>query len=232
MHIEGEPVIAFCYIGRSGDENNVCFLTRENLFVRYKKRLTSFNNNSIKEITFEHKLLLFPMVTGGIMAPLSIHALLNSFMNPWLMLSTMIAGLFLMYIGWEGTSTMTVSTNVKDYYFFIKNITPNLISFADYANVFIADNEHGKKFYFLMKRSEWEQTKASGIFKQPQPLLLYNWSDMAGKSHPADQILLAIDPVEADINISFITHPNKDKLRPVISHNIPVEHIMEVKDQI
>lgn len=231
MHVEGEPIVAICYIGRSGDENNVCFLSRENLFIRYKKKLNRFDNESIKEITFEHKLLLFPLVAGGIIAPLSIHAMLNSFINPWLVLIMMIFGLFLMYIGWEGTSTITIRTNVKDYFFFIKTITPNLKSFAEYVNFFIADNEHAKKFYFLMEKAEWEQAKASGTLQLTQPMLLYSWRELADQTIPADHVVLAIDPVDAGVQISFVTHPNKDKLRPVISHDVPVHHIVTVKDQ-
>lgn len=230
MYIEGEPVLAFCYINKQGDEDNMCYLSKEKLFVRYKKKLYVFLNENVQGISFDSKMFLFPLVIGGIITPLSIHAILNTFVNPWLLLILMIIGLFLMYYGWEGSVAMTIKTRVQEHYFFIKSTTPNLEAFSEYVEFFISDDEKGRKFYFVMNINDWAEFKGQGNVKTDQPLLLLNWKDARQIALGQDRVLLAVDPTENDIPISFVTTSNKKKLQPVISDNIPVHLIMEVTD--
>lgn len=230
MYIEGEPVLAFCYIHKQGDEDNMCYLSKEKLFIRYKKKLHVFLNENVQEISFESKFFLFPLVIGGIITPLSIHALLHTFINPWLLLIVMVMGLFLMYYGWEGSVAMTIKTKVHDHYFFIRSTTPNLEAFSEYVRFFISNDEKERKFYFIENIEVWEETKRQDNLKMDQPLLLYNWSDVRQIPLKPEQVLLAVDPIENDIPISFVTTSNKRKLQPVITDNIPVHLIKEVTD--
>lgn len=229
MHIEGEPVVALCYIKKAGDTRNVCYLTRENLFVRFKNKLTTFSNNNILGITFEHKILLLPLITGGIITPLSIHALLHSYTNPWLLLSLMIIGLILMYFGWEGSSTITVKNSVKDYDFFIKQPTANLRAFAEFVQHYISADEKGRMFYFSKTTAEWVLLKAQEFMTIDEPLILKNWREINEQNHATENVILGIDPIASDIEVKFVQNAEK-VLQPTITQDLPVRYIHEVKN--
>lgn len=229
MFVEGEAVLAFCYIGKEGDDKNICYLTKENLLIRYKSRLSKFSHSEIQGMSFEHKILLFPLILGGIITPLSIHGLLNTFLNPWLLLTCMVSGLFLMYYGWDGSSTMTVKTKIKDYDFFIRQPSSNLKAFAEYVQHYISDDVNARRFYFIINKNEWTNTKAAGLLNVKQPIHLYNWRDIHRERRNGDNIILAVDPTENDIQITFQKTSDNKNLQPVISKNIPIGDIHEVK---
>lgn len=229
MHIEGEPVIAYGYIKKNGDDNNVCYLSKERLFIRYKKRMTSFDNESIKGISFEHRLLLFPLVAGGIMTPLSIHALLHAYGDPWILLSLMVLGLLLMYYGWEGSSTMTIQTPIKDYDYFIHKPSANLKAFAEFVQHYISDDERARMFYFTMSKHEWANIRDGEMMNIKGPLRLSNWKEICQQKPEKDLIILGIDPVPS--NIRIVMKQAGEVLQPVIEDNIPVEHIRVLSGQ-
>ncbi|UII32503.1 hypothetical protein LVD17_01450 [Fulvivirga ulvae] len=228
MFVEGEAVLAFCYIGKNGDNKNVCYLTKENLLIRYRNRLESFNHEAINSISFEHKILLFPLVIGGIITPLSVHGLLNTFINPWILLISMVSGLFLMYYGWEGSSTMTIKTKVKDYDFFIRQVSANLKAFAEYVQHYISDDVGARRFYFIVNKTIWENTKESGLFRISQPLNLFSWKEVRHVNLTEEEVILAIDPTESDFQISFAQSPDKKGLQPQVTNSLPAGDIHEV----
>ncbi|GAA0893176.1 hypothetical protein GCM10009122_28550 [Fulvivirga kasyanovii] len=228
MYVEGQAVLAFCYIGKNGDEKNICYLTKDNLLIKYKNRLESFDHEAIHGISFEHKMLLFPLVLGGIITPLSIHGLLNTYINPWLLLISMVTGLFLMYYGWEGSSSMTIKTKVKDYDFFIRQVSTNLKAFAGYVQHYISDDVNARRFYFITDKAGWENSKGNELFKATKPVDLYNWEEIRQVKVPAGNVILAVDPTESDVQISFIQSSDKKKLQPQIANSFPVADIHEV----
>lgn len=227
MHIEGEPVVALCYINKKGDDKNVCYLTKYNLFIRYKNRLNSFENNNIKGISFEHKILLLPLISGGIITPLSIHGLLHSYTSPWLLLSLMIAGLILMYYGWLGSSTITIKNNVKDYDFFIQQPTANLKAFAEFVQHYISDDEKGRMFYFHLDRADWANIKQQDYLKISDPIILQNWKEIKLQPPDPSKVILGIDPIADNVQVEFTQQSGKE-LQATVKQDIPVQYIREL----
>ncbi|MBL6448671.1 hypothetical protein JMN32_20330 [Fulvivirga sp. 29W222] len=228
MFVEGEAVLAFCYIGKDGDNKNICYLTKKNLLIKHKNRLESFNHEMIKGISFEHKILLLPLVVGGIITPLSIHGLLNTFINPWVLLISMVMGLLFMYYGWEGSSTITIKTKVKDYDFFIRQTSVNLKAFAEYVQHYISDDINARRFYFITNKPEWSNAKESQVFKISKPVALHNWKEVRQMKLSAEKVILAVDPTENDIQISFKQSSDKKILHPQLTNSLPATDIHEV----
>lgn len=220
--------MAFCYLGKEGDNKNMCYLTKENLLIRYKDKVEPFSHDAIMGISFEHKILLFPLITGGIITPLSIHGLLNTFMNPWALLISMVAGLLLMYYGWEGSSTMTIKTKVKDYDFFIRQASANLKAFAAYVQHYISDDVNARRFYFTTDKAAWHSAKTNELFEVTQPITLYDWKEARQIKLSPDQVILAVDPIESNVQISFKQSSDQKKLQPLIAKSFPVRDIHEV----
>ena len=146
--------MASCYLQKAGDENNACYLSETRLFIRRSGKLDSFLLEDIKKIDFQDKLMMFPMILGGIISPLSLIALFNDVFSPWLTMGSFIGGLFLLYYGYEGGNTLTVTTNVKEFDFFIKSSTKNLKSFISFVSRYRASNAP-PAYYVLILEKEW-----------------------------------------------------------------------------
>lgn len=220
MHINKEAIIATSYIGKEGNENNRCYLSKESLFVRYKGKLEKFDLQEISDIRFKHKLFLMPIVVGGIIAPLCLLALVKAIGNPWLVLSGLVAGLLFIYYGYEGSPTLSILTRVKEYDFFIKKTTPNLLAFTKYARQIFKFGESGALFYLNLSAEDLLQLQDSGKIKiaDHTPLLYY---DEALRSQKP---LQAIDVMQSHIRFQLI--PKEGRLIPTISGTISKEDIL------
>lgn len=205
MHLEDEAIIAMSYIARDGDEKNKCFLSKNNLFIRHRGRLEKYDLPSIKDIQFKHKMLLFPMIAGGVIAPLSALALLNDYGNPWALLTMLILGLLTLYYGYEGSPALSITTNVKEYDYFISRPTPNLFAFAKYARQLYKFSDKGRLFYFRLSDEQLETLEANDQVHITDPIqLLYFEETQLVKDR-----LFGVDPVNSPNNVKLITRENK-----------------------
>jgi len=220
MHINQQPIIATSFIAKDGDEKNQCYLSKKTLFVRYRNRLESFELSSISDIQFKHKLLLFPLIAGGIIAPLCFLALLKGIGNPWLILSGLVLGLLMAYYGYEGSPTLSITTRVKEFDFFIKNPTPNLFAFSKYARQIFKNGEKGSLFYFEPTNEQLNSLEnQSTISFEKETTLLY-----LDETKPEQQYL-AVDPLEVPSNFRLINKENK--VIPIIQGQISSEYIID-----
>jgi len=216
MHINDEAIIATSYIAKDGDNNNRCFLSKNTLFVKYRGKMEHYSLESVSDIQFKHKLILFPLIAGGVIAPLCLLALLNSIGNPWLLLSGMVAGLLMIYYGYEGTPTLSINSKIKEYDFFIKKPTPNLLAFVKYVRQIYTFGPDGY-FFYLDKLPKKE--KDSYFFEHATKLLYYE-----------DQLKLAscfkIDPLQVAENFTLKSIDNT--ITPVLIGKVNAEYITPV----
>lgn len=220
MHINDQPIIASAYIDLAGDEKNRCFLSKESIFVRYKNRLESFQLESIKSIGFTKKMFLLPTVIGGIIAPLSILALMRAIGNPWLVLSCLVAGLLLIYYGYEGSPALTITTNVKAFDFFIKRPTPPLKAFIRFSRQLIYFQDKGYFFYIKLTEEElnnWNSLKALK-FDKPKPLFYFEEINFRKAVN-----IFRLDPLAIGANLKFEEEDNI--LKPYLTGSIKSEDI-------
>ena len=221
MHIENEAIIATAYIGRQGDEKNQCFLSRDKLFIKYRGKITSFDLSEVKDLLFGHKMLLFPVVVGGIIAPLCLLALIRDFGNVWVVLSGAIAGLLLAYYGYEGSPTLTIVTKIKEFDFFIKGPTPNLKAFFKYGRQIIFFKEKGVLLYFQLPDEQIFLLKESGHLSISEPIpLLYYEETLKNRQG----VFLAIDPTLSGGHIAPVKVD--DHIVPHLKGDIKEEDIL------
>ncbi|MTI22168.1 hypothetical protein E1176_14145 [Fulvivirga sp. RKSG066] len=219
MHINQEPIIATSYIARLGDEKNRCFLSKKSLFIKYKGRLEQFDLSDIQELNFKHKLLLLPLILGGILAPFALLALLKDLGNPWLLLSGMVLGILLIYYGYDGTPTLSIATKVKEFDFFIKKPTPNLLAFSKYARQIFTFGEKGSFFYLKVTNdlAEEHESKAQLTFSDQCRLSYYD--EVFRKKNE----YFVFDPLLLGKHFELMTE--EDKIVPVISGTVSGEYI-------
>ncbi|MBL3656399.1 hypothetical protein [Fulvivirga sediminis] len=226
MHIGDESVIAFCYLRKAKDMKNACFLSKNHLFVKEKGILSPFSLESIQEISFGHRLILLPLVIGGILTPLSLHALFHHYFNVWLLFSLAFIGVLLIYYGVQGTKVLTIHTSIKNYDFFIPSPTVHLKSFSSYVRTFIRNKEALDFYYFVYPKHQWVNAQKNGEFIPDEPIRLYFNYQMKQLQIRPDEVILSFPNGSAQV--SFLSSSNNEELEPVIHHKIPLEYIKEV----
>ncbi len=146
MHIDDEPIIAQCPLEHNKN-TKMCYLSYEKLIIN-TGRIHSFELDHILQIDFKRKLLLLPLISGGVLAPLALIALLNDLFHIWVMLILFMSGALLIYYGFEGRNTLSIKTNLKEFDFFINSASQNLQAFVRFT--FKIKREQGDPKYFLV----------------------------------------------------------------------------------
>lgn len=209
---EFEESIAIAYLQQAEDQENKCMLTSQRLMVVYRGNLSSFERHHIKNLSFNERRLLLPLVIGGIMAPLSLLAIFLNLYNPWPLMFILFLGLALFYLGWQQHPVFTVTDSVKDHDFFLKNISPNLSAFVTFARQLIFQGE--SLLFYTLPLEEWQaavgqEEISPEMLREKDFLLLMSRQQLARwrqqKRSIAAYIILHIDPLKIKANIRYET---------------------------
>lgn len=207
-----EEIIAFCYLQQIKDEKNKCLLTSERLVVICRGKITRFDLEQIKEVSFNQRRWLLPLIAGGITASFSLLALFLNLYNPWPLFILFLIAALTFYWGWMHHPVFTIQDKVKEHDFPLPYISSNLRSFVSFTNQYL---HHGNEMiYHVAKAEDWafaqenkryetaslkqegfihgstqdqlNRLKQSGIFSQDQP-----W------------VLLVIDPLKVHSELRY-----------------------------
>ncbi|QSE96977.1 hypothetical protein [Fulvivirga lutea] len=212
---------AKCYLGEEGDENNSCFISNESLTVIKNSKKNTFPLEWVKQVYFKEKIFLIPIVFGGISASLSALALFQYYFNPWLMLSILFASTLVVYYGIQGGTALVVVTPIKEYDFFLKQVSDNLKAFVAYITATISGIETS---YFIELTEEQEKTiQEKSELQLPEngfPL-----STSKRKSHSAVFQILFDEPT---FEIRY-QKDNGGQLSPVIFGTLKMESLRKIE---
>ncbi|MDH5476575.1 MAG: hypothetical protein OEX22_12835 [Cyclobacteriaceae bacterium] len=167
--------IALCYLGQMNDEKNVCHLYSDHLSIIYKGKRHYFNRNSLREVRINHKKLLFPLISGGIIGTFFLISAFNFSINIWISLTLSCLGFISFYLGWNGTSTFSVTDSVKEYDFFLYQISKPLTAFSQFINEYIISRNPEESIYFYLPFSveEWGKSTHQSEIKISKKTYLY-----------------------------------------------------------
>ncbi len=157
-----EKTIAIVYLHRAEDQDNKCMLTSERLIVVYRGRPYSFERQHIRDLYFSWRRLLFPLVAGGISAPLSLLAIFMNLYNPWPLMFIFFLGLALFYLGLQQHPVLTIKDTVKEHDFFLREKTPNLKEFLSFARQVIFSG--GNIMSLAVPLEHWQAVEHQAVF--------------------------------------------------------------------
>ena len=213
MFVDNEPIIAQCPLD-TGSSTRLCLLSYEKLIVKERKRTHTFELAEVQNIEIKKKLLLLPLISGGVLAPLSLIAIFNDLLNLWVMLLAFMIGVLLIYYGVEGRFSLSILTNLKEYDFFINSPNKNIKAFIQFVLKRILNRE--VIYYLALSDEEWKSAQVSGYleFKHPKEL---RETSAATDSH----IILKLEPLKVDISVNYIPGADTD-LVPAIQGKFPL----------
>lgn len=212
-------LLAKCYIKEENDDRNYCLLTESTLLIKHKGKMETFFIHWVKDIVFQKRIFLIPIVFGGIAAALAGVGLFQYYLNPWFMLALLFCSSLVIYYGIQGSMSMTIVTPIKEYDFFISSVSDNLKAFAAYTISTIQGSE--VSFYFNLNKEEFERAEEIGyVSPKDGGLKLF-----LTKGPIAEQeFLFQIDTKDLPFEIKFKSSENGE-LEPYIFDKIPLTHI-------
>jgi len=225
-----EQIKAFCYLGKSDDAQNKILLGDHELIIIQKGKSHQFELNLIKEINFNDRKLLLPLVAGGILAPLSFIGIIENSLDPWLLLIIFFVGLISFYYGWRGITTITIDIFFNEQDFPLHQISQNLRVFVDFINSLLPANKDLKKkesmIYHLALKKSWKKQLKEGYYK-PDSLHKQgfihasSWKQIRATynrhfSRPNQLLIIVIDPLKVNSEIKYEISSEGDQLYPHI----------------
>lgn len=113
-------------------------LTDKKLYISYNGKTSSFYLKSITALQLSFRRLILPILTGGIIAPLSLLALFLKAMNLFFAFTMFLIGILLLYYGYSGSYQIVfrLKHNVS-VSFFVDEPAESLYQFVRYVNRFL-----------------------------------------------------------------------------------------------
>lgn len=207
-----EETLAFCYLQQADDEKNKCLFTSERFIVIYRGKVSRFTLEEIKEITFNQRRWLLPLIAGGIAGSFTLLAIFLNLYNPMPLFILFLVSFFAFYYGWQQHPVLTVTDKVKEHDFPLKYISSNLKAFIHFVNHHL-QHKH-EMIYHVTRAEDWEQARKDKIYK-PASLEIAKFIHAAtheqlprliqsGIFTPEHHwILLTIDPLKVQTEIRY-----------------------------
>ncbi|MDN5212154.1 DUF952 domain-containing protein [Fulvivirgaceae bacterium BMA12] len=217
-------------------------LSNDSLTIIYRSRSYQFDLSYIKQITFESRKLMFPLILGGTASAFILISILNNLFNPWLSLSLLLLSLAVAYLGWMGTNVLTIKESGHNNDFMLKHVSINMRSFIGYVNKMIRFKKgllppQEMLVYHISIKTDWEKALLEQTYKHES-------LDKEGFIHASDYhqllstaeryysdevplVLLAIDPEKLKSPIKYELATSRDSLFPHIFGPINLEAVVQ-----
>lgn len=220
MNIPDEVPVAICYLNQADDDRNCCWLTSHHLYVRLKGKARRFDLDRVTQLTIESRRWWFPVVAGGILAPLSLLAILLNLYNPWWLISLLVGSMLLWYWGASQHTVLAVHQPHHRQDVALPVVPPGLRDFVQFTNRFLRQGI--PPLYLLADSYYWQEAQRTGIYAPPslreQGFIPAYSKKQQELSQSNTQLWLALDPSKISAPIRYVAA--EDQLVPRIYGSI------------
>ncbi|MEQ9443749.1 MAG: DUF952 domain-containing protein [Cyclobacteriaceae bacterium] len=220
-----EAPIAICYLLQADDERNRCWLTNQHFYVQAKGKTRRFDLERIQRLAIEQRRWWFPVVAGGILAPLSLLAILLNLYNPWWLISLLVGSMLLWY--WGASQHMVLAIHQPHHRQDIPllNVTGNLREFVQFTNRFLRQGL--PQLYVRAEPAAWQEAQHHRVYRptalrEPGFITTYTFEQIE-KEPASGQVWLAIDPLKLTTPVRY--EAEGQQLVPRIYGPIPLAAI-------
>ncbi|WP_020529387.1 hypothetical protein [Flexithrix dorotheae] len=109
-------------------------LTENEIIIFKDKKMHFFPLKQVKPIEINFRYFIIPLITGGIVTPLSLVAFFNQFLPRWPGIAFIFVGAMLIYYGLKGTYQVAIKTWNDQYAFFVDEKNSELEAFIKKIN--------------------------------------------------------------------------------------------------
>jgi hypothetical protein len=216
---KSEKNIAICYLRTEGDRGNQCILTTARMVITFRNKDHIFPLETITGIEIERKKMLLPLLSGGIIAPLSFIGFMNFLIAPALSIFAIISGILLFYIGWTGNEVLSINATNQFGQFPVRQGTGGVRDFIEYSKKVIWKSANSALFFYLVFSYDdlikydiigliQKNESGSDAYDLKSVIQLYEEHYLKG-----DEILYSFDPVRSGISIKYEYRQHKSIIR-------------------
>lgn len=204
-----EKNIARCFLFKDNDKGNQCMLTNKNLKIVHRNKEYIFSNASVKKITIERKKILLPLLAAGAIIPLVIIAFMEFSLGPLTTVLTILSGIFVFYLGWNGNEVITIYSKDITYYFPFRQQNENIKRFVSYAQMVIRGLTGWELCYFIpAKKNDENLDLLDFIVKNHDHLKVFDYNGFQNylktEIYTEEDIVFIFDPVNSPIRVQYI----------------------------
>lgn len=217
--------IAVYYLREEGDDQNRLWLTKEHLYVITKGKLRRFDLERIKQLSVEERRWWFPVVAGGILAPLSLLAILLNLYNPWWLISLLVGSLLLWYWGATQHEVLAIHQHHHRQDVPLPIVSQNLREFIRFANRYLRQGT--LPFYIEAEPNAWQVVQEREDYRpeelQQRGFITAHTEESWKNLSKREGQWLAVDPLKIAAPVRYVS--NGKQLVPRIYGAIPREAI-------
>ncbi|WKN41610.1 DUF952 domain-containing protein [Tunicatimonas pelagia] len=155
-------LIAICYLLQENDEQNRLWLTEEHFYVQVRGKLRRFDIERIQRVAIENRRWWFPVVAGGILAPLSLLAILLNLYNPWWLISLLVGSMLLWYWGATQHQVLAIHQHHHRQDIALTLVSQNLREFIKFTNRFLRQGL--PTLYVKEDPKAWQEAQQTGYY--------------------------------------------------------------------
>ncbi len=226
---QAEKNIAVCYLFKDGDERHRCMLTSRQLSIVNGKSIESFDLSEIQVIDIEHKKLLLPLVAGGILLSFVLVAFSGFSLDPQWTVVTLLAGVFVFYLGWNGSDVLHINASQLNYLFPFRQHHQGIRKFIALANKIRMGMTGLRLSYFIfLKKSDAEGEDVLNFFNFNRGIILaFEFSealDHIRKGNYSDEDLIFVfNPLNSRIRIQYLPEYDYNRIRVFFPDRLMLE---------
>lgn len=157
--------VAIVYLKRENDARHMLILGSAILYVVANQKITAFALQDIQDIFLSKRRWLVPLSAGGIVASFCLLAIFTTLLNPWLLLTGVVAGLAVFYVGFTQHASLAIIFRQTRYDFSIPAFSANLQAFINFVQSWKNnDMEQPNIIYHVAEQTEWQKAKPTGSY--------------------------------------------------------------------
>jgi hypothetical protein len=227
MTHENADAKAVVFLYRSGNQKNKIILFENYLLVIYRGNKNAFRLEDLDKLYFTRHKILIPIVVGGIISSFSLIAIFVSYYSPLLVISILITGLLVLYLGYNGEDVLVIDLKVKQEFYPLRKVTDNLNAFVHFTNNFLKAGKNSFRWHiFLPVETMTKITKEEGY-----PVQAFTYEQMREQkskfAQKNDKTFVALDPFQLKSEVRFEKLAGKKELYPMIYGAINQEAIVK-----
>jgi uncharacterized protein (DUF952 family) len=183
------------------------------------------------------------LIGGGVMVPFTAVAFYRNFLDPWPTLFLLFAGVFAVYIGWQGYQVLSIHLFgiTRDYR--LRAVSDNIQAFVDFTTRMLPVNitlvkENDRMIYHITDIPTWKKHKSETHYLKSHSELFIHAStyqqlentrkqDFKGRS---SLLLLTIDPLKVKPEIRFEDLLGEGQLFPHIYGDLNLDAVVKVEE--
>jgi len=217
---------AIVYLNRAGNHRNKALLFENHLMLIYRGKSQVFRLEDIGNLYFTRQKILIPIILGGITASFSIVAMFVYYSSPILIISIFVAGVLIMYLGYNGEDVLVIDLKVKQEYFPLRSISDNLKAFVHFLNKYIKAGGNPEYWYIYLPIKSY----FGGDISFPDyPVQAYTFEQMQKQrlnfEQKFDKSFVALNPFLLKSEVRYESRENSKHLFPMIYGYINQEAI-------